>query len=147
MSKEVNPFVAILEGNEPIKKQPYGSNIEYYDSMCFHLLRALINRSFNEEEGKRLVAFLESLHYDFQYCNTVRGIFTRKNNREIDQKWVNVLLENNYCWEQLKNIHDRIGICSRKRTWKAILHRIGICSRKNVWKDLLHVLVPKRKKG
>ena len=130
MSKEVNPFVAVLEGNEPIKKQPYGSNIEYYDSMCFHLPKALVNRSFNEKEGERLVAFLESLCYDFQYCDTARSIFIRKNNGEISQEWTEVLLKNNYIWEQLGNIHGRISMYGRRTE-----------------KNVQRILIPKRKKG
>jgi len=130
MSKEVNPFVAVLEGNEPIKEQLYESDIEYYDSMCFHLPRALVNRSFNEKEGERLVAFLESLRYDFQYCDTVRGIFTRKNNGEISQEWTEVLLKNNYIWEQLENIHGRISMYGGRTE-----------------KNAQRILAPKRKKG
>lgn len=130
MSKEVNPFVVVLEGNEPIKKQLYGSDTEYYNSMCFHLPKALVNRSFDEEEGKRLVAFLKSLHYDFQCCDTVRGIYVQRNDGNVDQMWLNKISEDGYVWKQIENIRSRISSCTKQRTWR----------------DLLRILAPKRKK-
>jgi hypothetical protein len=113
MSKEVNPFIVVLEGNEPIKKQSYKSNIEYYDSMCFHLPGALANRKFDEEEAARVFTFLKALHYDFQCCDTLRKIFVLRNNGEVEQKWLDAIVykdkRDSYLWEQLVNIKGRIG--------------------------------------
>lgn len=134
MSKEVNPFVAVLEGNEPIKKQPrYGGDTKYYDSMCFHLPRALVNRKFNEEEATRVFTFLKALHYDFQCCDTLRKIFGLRNNGEVDQKWLSAIVDpdkrHNYLWKQLTNIKGRIGTensHSLNSLYKRIVYALGI---------------------
>lgn len=91
-------FQEILEGKADIKKAliKCKDNVERNklgEKMLIESISVLKNREFAPEEGTNLKKFLIDLDQKDRATAILQTIFMLKNNGEIDQKWVDVLMK------------------------------------------------------